>query len=366
VLGLADGLEQKDLSTDLVKCTPAGDKIDLALHKVIADLMLKSDKVVVTKAAVQTRVLNVRVAGSSLIASSTRKLLVVALHVQAVALSYVPLSVKFRLSCAYDTIVAKYTSAYDATTHTYLSGKATLAKYVDAIRSRSSAAATEALSRAYAIARRAQETGLSYVPAPVKRRSFAAYEYIASKAAAAKGFSSEKIAFVQQRVHAIAEVVKDKAAAAKAYIAKVASQPKVQTSAKSAVGGAVALGVAGGATGLTTGAALGVVVGLVPAIFTFGLSIPIGAAIGGGTGMFVGSALGGATGFVGGGVVGLKKDEIKSGASSMMIKANGCGEYVMDTAKSSKEYVKVQANVARARIVGTTGGTETSVSGSDC
>ena len=51
-------------------------------------------------------------------------------------------------------------------------------------------------------------------------------------------------------------------------------------------GGAAALGATGGATGLAAGSAVGAALGLVPAIFTFGLSIPVGAAIGGLGGTF--------------------------------------------------------------------------------
>merc|ERR1712137_285060 len=52
------------------------------------------------------------------------------------------------------------------------------------------------------------------------------------------------------------------------------------------------MGVAGG------------IVGIVPALFTFGLSIPVFAAVGGGAGLCVGTAVGGTTGAVGGGAVG--------------------------------------------------------------
>jgi len=56
----------------------------------------------------------------------------------------------------------------------------------------------------------------------------------------------------------------------------------VQATAAGVCGGAVALGATGGATGLTAGVVVGAALGVVPAIFTFGLSIPLGAVIGGG------------------------------------------------------------------------------------
>lgn len=52
----------------------------------------------------------------------------------------------------------------------------------------------------------------------------------------------------------------------------------------------------GGGMGLMSGSALGAAIGVVPAIFTFGLSIPIGAAIGGGAGLAVGTTIGGVAG----------------------------------------------------------------------
>lgn len=83
-----------------------------------------------------------------------------------------------------------------------------------------------------------------------------------------------------------------------------ASRPDVKASAACAAGGAAVLGASGGLMGLTTGAGFGAAVGIIPAIFTFGLSIPIGAMIGGGTGLCVGTTVGGGVGFIGGGAVG--------------------------------------------------------------
>merc|ERR1719242_1315072 len=60
--------------------------------------------------------------------------------------------------------------------------------------------------------------------------------------------------------------------------------PKVKVTAAAAAGGAVSLGAGGGVVGLAGGGAIGAACGVIPAIFTFGLSIPIGAAIGASTG----------------------------------------------------------------------------------
>merc|ERR1712113_1199502 len=62
-------------------------------------------------------------------------------------------------------------------------------------------------------------------------------------------------------------------------------------------------------TGAVSGGLVGAALGLVPAVFTFGLSIPVGAALGGGTGLCIGSAVGGTAGFVGGGIAGYKLTE---------------------------------------------------------
>jgi len=44
MIGLADGLEQKDMSADLAKCAPAEMKVMTALNKVVQDVMLKTEE----------------------------------------------------------------------------------------------------------------------------------------------------------------------------------------------------------------------------------------------------------------------------------------------------------------------------------
>jgi len=89
-------------------------------------------------------------------------------------------------------------------------------------------------------------------------------------------------------------------------VREVAGDPRARVTAASAVGGAVALGTSGGSVGLVSGGLLGAACGLVPAVFTFGLSIPVGAAIGSGVGCGIGVTLGSTSGFVGGGTLGYK------------------------------------------------------------
>lgn len=141
----------------------------------------------------------------------------------------------------------------------------------------------------------------------------------------------------------------------KAKTVEIASNKTVQVTAASAAGGAVACGTAGGVTGLAAGGTIGAAIGVVPALFTFGLSIPIGAAIGGGCGLVAGTAVGGSTGLVGGGVVGYgaftKREEIKSGIAAARTKVNDAAGYVKDKAHTSADFVRTR--------IGGTGGTET-------
>lgn len=82
------------------------------------------------------------------------------------------------------------------------------------------------------------------------------------------------------------------------------TDPAVRFAAASAIAGAGTFGVAGGGTGAVVGGAIGGTVGVVPAIFTFGLSIPVLALVGAGCGLVLGTAAGGTAGFFGGGTLG--------------------------------------------------------------
>merc|ERR1712216_568909 len=55
---------------------------------------------------------------------------------------------------------------------------------------------------------------------------------------------------------------------------------------------------------LVAGGAIGAACGVVPALFTFGLSIPVGAVLGGAAGLCMGTVAGGTVGLVGGGAAG--------------------------------------------------------------
>jgi len=112
----------------------------------------------------------------------------------------------------------------------------------------------------------------------------------------------------------------------------LAKNRTVQVTAASSAAGGVALGTAGGAVGLATGGVAGAAVGIVPALFTFGLSIPICACIGAVGGGIAGSTAGGAIGAAGAGVAGnriyTKRESIKSGVDYIKGKAQELPSYV--------------------------------------
>mmetsp|Transcript_84079 Transcript_84079/g.271782 ORF Transcript_84079/g.271782 Transcript_84079/m.271782 type:complete len:286 (-) Transcript_84079:278-1135(-) len=135
---------------------------------------------------------------------------------------------------------------------------------------------------------------------------------------------------------------------------ELVSQKSFPTTAASATAGAVTLGAGGAATGAMTGGLAGAVAGLPLALFTFGLSIPAGAVVGGGAGLVLGTVAGATTGFLGGGVAGYgvyqKKDDIRGAVSSAYTKASGGAELVKGRAVKSVEYAKDAVVAAKARL----------------
>merc|ERR1711870_83451 len=126
------------------------------------------------------------------------------------------------------------------------------------------------------------------------------------------------------------ETVKDhlcsRAVAVADGVKHAANDGSVQATAAGSIGGSATLAASGGATGLATGSMVGAACGLIPAVFTFGLSIPIGAAIGGSTGLVAGTVVGGAVGLVGGGVAGRTahkhQEQIGDGVAAAASKAS--------------------------------------------
>ena len=94
---------------------------------------------------------------------------------------------------------------------------------------------------------------------------------------------------------------------------------------------------------------MGSIIGLIPAIFTFGLSIPLGAVMGGGIGLGCGAAAGGATGFASGAAY--------ANRSEMTRSASMCKDYVKDQAShvQGRASVSISAVARRLRKSGTGG-----------
>jgi len=155
----------------------------------------------------------------------------------------------------------------------------------------------------------------------VECRTYASKEYSSLKSKGAKAFAVEKYKMIKT----------------------TASTPEGKVTTMSAAGGAVTLGAGGGLMGMTAGAGVGAAVGVIPALFTFGLSIPLGAFIGGGTGLCVGTTVGAGAGLVGGGAAGHygyeHRAQIKAAANGVVAKAGTSANAVRQRVMASKEYV---------------------------
>jgi hypothetical protein len=228
-----------------------------------------------------------------------------------------------------------------------------------------------------------QKRALGYVPVGIKSSIASTYGYITDKVSAAHNVAASvcdrtrvivltHATSTQAMVNGMMDSGKAKAVNlgtltqttvmkyAPAPVKEMVSDPKAKTAAVGAAGGAVAMGATGGAVGMASGSVLGAVVGLVPALFTFGLSIPVGAVLGGSAGLCVGTAVGGTTGLVAGGAAGYNKDKISKSTTKAFAQAK-------DTAGLSRQFVLKQvatsASFVKARVH--TGGTEGLISESD-
>ncbi|CAE8583799.1 unnamed protein product, partial [Polarella glacialis] len=108
----------------------------------------------------------------------------------------------------------------------------------------------------------------------------------------------------QQQQHQGSSMPSLRAALEKAAAVDRAEVPNVRRTVVFAAGGSAVVGIAGGASGLVAGGSIGSMLGVVPAVFTFGLSVPIGGFLGGLTGLGIGASCGVAIGAVGGGMLG--------------------------------------------------------------
>merc|ERR1711870_88262 len=96
--------------------------------------------------------------------------------------------------------------------------------------------------------------------------------------------------------------------------------------------------------------------GLIPAVFTFRLSIPVGAAIGGSTGLVAGSVAGGAVGFVGGGVAGhtahKHREQIGDGVAAVANKAGNLKAIMQEKSGECLEQVSGKVSQCKSAVVG--------------
>jgi len=137
------------------------------------------------------------------------------------------------------------------------------------------------------------------------------------------------------------EVTKTKTMEAGANVRSIAANPAARVTMVSAGAGALSLGATGGAAGLMTGGAVGALVSIPAALFTFGLSIPLGAAIGAGAGLCIGSTAGGATGLVSGGAAGYNAHKHK--------------DQIGSKAKAYRDLAAASTSKLRAQVMGTGG-----------
>jgi len=154
----------------------------------------------------------------------------------------------------------------------------------------------------------------------------------------------------KMRVLRVSEILKAKSLELGASARSLAGDQKARVTVVSATGGAVALGASGGATGLLAGGGVGAGCGLILAPFTLGLSIPVGAAMGAGTGLCLGTAAGGTAGLVTGGAAGYgahkHKDAIGQGVNGACTKV-----------RAYKAIAAASTNKLCAQVMGHTGGT---------
>merc|ERR1711920_806793 len=120
---------------------------------------------------------------------------------------------------------------------------------------------------------------------------------VKSKALDVAGESKVKACDLADRALTLARASKEKAQ-------ELAKDRRTQVTAASAGLGGAACGVGGAAAGLVTGGALGGAAGIPFAFFTLGLSIPVGAMLGGGFGVVAGGAAGTTVGATAGGALG--------------------------------------------------------------
>jgi len=155
------------------------------------------------------------------------------------------------------------------------------------------------------------------------------------QAAALQKQGGEVCVALKDRTLTLASATKDKAW-------ELAKDPRTRVTAASAAVGGATIGTGGAAVGVVTGGTIGAACGIPFALFTFGLSVPVSAMIGGGVGLVTGGAVGTTAGATTGGAVGFgtytKRAEIKAGIE----KAKEVAVYLTARAYSKGKTLKKQ------------------------
>mmetsp|Transcript_52728 Transcript_52728/g.123312 ORF Transcript_52728/g.123312 Transcript_52728/m.123312 type:complete len:330 (-) Transcript_52728:300-1289(-) len=135
--------------------------------------------------------------------------------------------------------------------------------------------------------------------------------------------------------------------AAKAKTIAIVADRTTQVTAASAATGAAALGTAGAVSGLFLGGVAGSALGLIPALFTFGLSIPFGAMVGGTCGFVAGGAAGCTAGGACAGAVGYgaytRREKIQANLKELLT-------FTHTKARKAKAAVIAQCSVVKSFV----------------
>jgi len=217
--------------------------------------------------------------------------------------------------------------------------------------------------RSFAIARFEQVVSETVVRSELLRKLLDDM-HVDVKARGLRACAADAACSVRTKASESADTAKVHAKAAFVHAGEVASRPSVQTSAAGAVAGGTALGVAGAATGVVAGGVVGGLAGVPLALFTFGLSIPACAVMGGVAGLSLGAVSGTTVGMASGGALGYtgyqKKGEIRDAGAVAVSKATEGAEFVKGRALASAQYARetIAATKEKLKRAGTGGTVE--------
>jgi len=219
-----------------------------------------------------------------------------------------------------------------------------VAAFLNQVKDRVSVATQTACNKVAAVVDTAQAARVAALQRALSLRDFALATYTDAKRKGIRTWSLEISRLAGEVTSVKIGELRDASKEALAATKHFASKKSVQTTAASAVGGAMTMGAGGAVTGAAAGSMVGATMGLPLALFTFGLSIPFGAALGGGAGLVVGATTGASAGAVGAGAAGYgayqHRGEIRSAANKVTTKASSGVEFVKGRASSSAEFVK--------------------------